>query len=87
MSVTNEAADRSQPDVNDPLTGIYTIDDFLRIRAEEEPQVPILAYPRSELGLLDYDHFTARDLDRFGGNVARILTARGLHVKVRAFPS
>ncbi|KAM3076421.1 hypothetical protein ACMFMG_007240 [Clarireedia jacksonii] len=41
------------------------LDDLITIRASDEEQVPILAYPRPGKGIADFECFTGRDLDRF----------------------
>ncbi|PQE05909.1 nrps-like enzyme protein [Rutstroemia sp. NJR-2017a BVV2] len=41
------------------------LDDLITVRANDEEQVPVLAYPRPGKGIADFECFTGRDLDRF----------------------
>ena len=55
---------------------LYMVDDVLRERATERDQGPLFAYPKK--GLVDYEHFTAQDLDRFVDTAAKKLINHGL---------
>ncbi len=61
---------------------IFTIDDLLRERARLTPNVSLLAYPSSPKGTDDYNHYTARDLDRFADEAARKYIELGIPPKV-----
>ena len=56
----------------------YVVDDLLRAMALEKDQVPLIAYPGSERGLTDFEHFTALDLDRLTNAGVKYLISRGL---------
>ncbi|KAI9730859.1 MAG: putative NRPS-like protein biosynthetic cluster [Cirrosporium novae-zelandiae] len=65
---------------------IYTIDDLLCDRASDEEQVPLVAYPKSKHGLIDYEHFTPKDLDRFTDHSAKKLMQNGIAPTVQKTP-
>lgn len=60
------------------FTDLILVDDLIRQRAKEEDGVPLLAYPASERGVTDYEHFTAKSIDNFITNAADRLTDQGL---------
>ncbi len=49
----------------DTFGELKVLDDVVRYRAADNPQVPILGYPRFEHSVDDYEHFTGRQLDQF----------------------
>ncbi|GAD96228.1 NRPS-like enzyme [Paecilomyces variotii No. 5] len=53
------------------------LDDLVRLRALDEEQVPILAYPKLEGNTIVYDRFTGKDLDRLISNGVAQLGAHG----------
>ncbi|PQE04896.1 NRPS-like enzyme protein [Rutstroemia sp. NJR-2017a BBW] len=55
----------TQPDNTSSLGEFLILDDLITVRANDEEQVPILAYPRPGKGIADFECFTGRDLDRF----------------------
>lgn len=44
---------------------LKVLDDIVRHRAADDFQVPILAYPRFEHNVDDYERFTGKQLDQF----------------------
>lgn len=59
------------------------LDDLIRLRASDEDQVPILAYPKIEENGTYYEFFTGRDLDKLVSYGASQLVTRGFkQVKV-----
>ena len=53
---------------------LVMMDDLIRLRAADDVQTPILAYPHSrDNGRLFYEYFTGRDLDRLVDGAARAL--------------
>ncbi|RDW78967.1 putative NRPS-like enzyme (JCVI) [Aspergillus mulundensis] len=42
---------------------LNTLDDLIRVRAADAVQKPILAYPKSQDGVIEYEYFTGEDLD------------------------
>lgn len=61
--------------VND---GLVVVDDLIHQIAEEDAQAILIAYPKSERGLSDYDRFSAGRIDAYVSNAAEMLTQRGL---------
>lgn len=59
-------------------TTLKTLDDLIRRRAEEDTQIPIIAYPKSAQGVTDYEYFTGRDIDRLVDGAAKSLITCGL---------
>lgn len=64
---------------------IYTYDEVIRSRALDEDQVPLIAYPKSKLGITDYEFFTGKELDRLVDGAAKALINSGLRSLVRLF--
>ena len=67
----------------DSSSRLVYVDDILRQRAQEEPQTPFIAFPKSLTGLDDFELFTARDVDRFVNNAVRKLLDHDLNTAVR----
>ncbi|KAK7955093.1 NRPS-like enzyme [Apiospora saccharicola] len=59
---------------------LWTIDDIIRVRAQDEVQCPILGYPRHDDKPTDYEYFTGRDLDRMVDETCHLLVQAGLEV-------
>jgi hypothetical protein len=57
---------------------IYTFDEVIRERAGDEDQVPLVAYPKSKLGITDYEFFTGKQLDRLVDGAAKCLVQAGV---------
>jgi hypothetical protein len=53
------------------------LDDLIHLRASDENQVPILAYPKIEEGGAHYEFFTGQDLDKLVSRGASQLVTRG----------
>jgi hypothetical protein len=58
--------------------GLQLLDDLIRQRAVDEDQTPLLAYPKSKLGITDYEFFTGRELNRLVDAAAKALIKRGI---------
>ena len=59
-------------------TEILILDDLIRQRAADKDQVPLLAFPKSETGILDYEEFGGQTLDRFIDQAAKYYVNCGL---------
>ena len=57
---------------------IYTFDQLIRQRAVDEDQTPLFAYPKSRLGIIDYEFVTGKQLDRLVDGAARALIQAGV---------
>lgn len=57
---------------------IILSDDLIRLRAADKEQVPLLCFPRSEKGIVDYEELTGRDIDRFVDQAAKYYMRCGL---------
>lgn len=57
---------------------LWTIDDLIRVRAQDEVQCPILGYPRHDDKPSDYEYFTGKDLDRMVDETCHRLVRAGL---------
>ena len=53
-------------------------DDLLRARAADKIQTPLLCFPRTERGLIDYEAFTGSDIDRFVDHAVKYYLMHGL---------
>ncbi len=60
------------------FTDLVLVDDLIRQLSKEEDEVPLVAYPASERGVTDYEHFTAKSIDNFITNAAARLMDQGL---------
>lgn len=58
---------------------LMIFDDLLRLRAADKTEVPLLCFPRSERGIVDYDEFTGRDIDRFVDHAVKYYLKCRLH--------
>ncbi len=59
---------------------LYMIDDLIRVRANDEEQVPILGYPRYKDSAAEYEFFTGKDLDRMVDEACRAFVKSGFEV-------
>lgn len=57
---------------------IILSDDLLRLRAADKVQMPLLCFPKSERGTVDYENFTGKDIDRFVDQAAEYYMRCGL---------
>ena len=69
------------------LQKTYTFDEVIGSRALDDVQVPLIAYPKSKLGITDYEFFTGKQLDRLVDGAAKSLINSGLKPLVRQPPS
>ena len=69
---------KKEPAADGQYRPFYVVDDLLRAMALEPCQFPLIAYPKSERGLTDFEHFTALDLDRLTDLGVKSLMSRGL---------
>lgn len=65
-------------DLYDKFGDLKVLDDIIRHGAADDPQLPILGYPRSESSVSDYEQFTGRNLDRFVDAVVKKLITLGM---------
>jgi hypothetical protein len=68
------------PSANDDsdLGELLILDDLLTVRAADKIQAPLLAYPRNDHNITDFELFTAQDLDRFVDQAVKYYLHRGL---------
>lgn len=59
----------STTSAEDPAS-FQLLDDVFRLRAADKIQTPLMAFPRSERGVSDYEYFTGQDMDRFTDQAA-----------------
>ncbi|KAI4149890.1 MAG: hypothetical protein L6R39_002393 [Caloplaca ligustica] len=60
------------------LGDFIIIDDLFKARANDRIQKPLLAFPRSERGVSDFELFSGQDLDRFVEHAAKYYLQAGL---------
>ena len=68
----------SIPSLKAAETAIRTVDEFIRQLANDQEQVPLLAYPTIERSASKCEYFTGRDLDRFVDAAAKYFIKSGL---------
>ncbi|KAI1743683.1 acetyl-CoA synthetase-like protein [Xylaria scruposa] len=61
----------------------WMIDDLIRVRANDEVQVPILGYPKYKDRATDYELFTGKELDRMVDETCHVLMKAGLEINSR----
>ena len=57
---------------------IYTFDQLIRQRAVDIDQTPLFAYPKSQLGVSDYEFITGKDLNRLVDGAAKAFVEAGI---------
>jgi hypothetical protein len=65
----------------------HTYDEVIRQRAVDSDQSAVIAYPKTRLGITDYELFSGRDLNRMVDGAAKSLIKAGLSPVVCAFPT
>ncbi len=55
------------------LGDFYLLDDVFKLRAADKVQIPLVAFPKSERAVTDFEYHTGQDLDRFVDLAAKIL--------------
>ncbi len=63
---------------------IWTFDQLLRRRGADLDQNPIIGYPKSPLGIADYELIKGETLNRFVDGAAKSLTKAGFNPVVCA---
>ena len=79
-----EVPNATQPAAGSRPDKINSINDFILHQAQNIPDTPLIAYPRSEHGCSDWADYTAKDLDRFADEAAKELTALSLRPTVKS---
>ncbi|OCK78011.1 acetyl-CoA synthetase-like protein [Lepidopterella palustris CBS 459.81] len=57
---------------------IFTIDDLVRHRAQDDSPAPLVAFPRSKHDASEWEVFTGRHIDRFTDGAAKYMRESGL---------
>lgn len=65
-----------RPSVEESKPCIF--DDVIRERAEDEEQVPLIAYPRTKDGVDDYEFFTGKQLNTLVDGAVKALIGMGV---------
>ena len=78
MAPTATTDDASLGNAPLELEDFLIADDLLRARALDKIQTPLLCFPRSERGVIDYEGFTGSDIDRFVDHAAKYYLTHGL---------
>ncbi|KAL8933717.1 MAG: hypothetical protein Q9216_006236 [Gyalolechia sp. 2 TL-2023] len=77
---TSQAGSHETSGLDDDLGEFVIIDDLFKQRAKDQVQKPLIAFPASERGIIDFEYFTGQDLDRFVEHAARYYLQAGLRV-------
>lgn len=56
-------------------------DDLLKARAADRNQGPLICFPKTERGVIDYERYTGKDLDRLVDHAAKYYMRCGLQAK------
>lgn len=78
MPAVNLSRENGGKGPEEDLGEFILIDDLFRARAKYKVQKPLIAFPKSEQSVSDFEYFTARDLDRFVEHAARHYLGLGL---------
>lgn len=82
MGDINESILRPKAEESKPVI----FDDVIRERAEDEDQVPLIAYPRTKDGVDDYEFFNGKQLHSLVDGAVKALMGMGLEpVVCRSF--
>ncbi|CAO1598011.1 hypothetical protein XANCAGTX0491_001788 [Xanthoria calcicola] len=84
MSAVNLSLENGGNGPEEDLGEIILIDDLFRLRAKDKVQKPLIAFPKSESSVSDFEYFTGRDLDRFVEHAARHYLGLGLKLNEHA---
>jgi hypothetical protein len=57
---------------------LFTYDQMIRQRALDTDQTPLIAYPKSQYGVADYETVSGQQLNRFVDGGAKALIKAGL---------
>jgi hypothetical protein len=63
----------------------YTFDQLIRQRAKDEDQTPLFAFPKSRLGVTDYELITGKKLNQVVDGAAKALIQIGFSPIVSIF--
>ena len=86
MEPISTANDSGNANVPVEREDINLSDDLLRLRAADKIQVPLLCFPKSERGTVDYEEFTGRDIDRYVDQAAKYYMRYGLQPVGESIP-
>jgi hypothetical protein len=64
---------------------LYTLDELIRQRALDDDQSPLIAYPKTRLGIDDYELFSGKELNGLIDGAAKALMQAGIEPVVRIF--
>ena len=64
-TVTPGASIQIVEDNSESLGDFYLLDDVFKLRAADKIQIPLLAFPKSERAVAEFEYFTGQDMDRF----------------------
>jgi hypothetical protein len=62
---------------------IFTFDEVIRERANDEDQTPLIGFPKSKLGYTDYEIFDGKQLNRLVDGASKALLKFGVKSLVR----
>ena len=79
QSVNKMAGDNVYSKSISPQGGLAVVDDLIRQRAEEEDQAFLIAYPKTDKALSDYDRFSAGRINACVSNAVEKLIQKGLN--------
>jgi hypothetical protein len=57
---------------------IFTYDRMLRQRGTDKDQTPLIAYPKSQFGVADYEFINGKTLDGYVDGAVKALISAGL---------
>jgi hypothetical protein len=66
---------------------LFTYDQMIRQRALDIDQTPLIAYPRSQYGVADYEAISGKQLNRFVDGGVKALIKAGLEPVVGMHPT
>ncbi|KAL8991869.1 MAG: hypothetical protein Q9169_007580, partial [Polycauliona sp. 2 TL-2023] len=84
VDLSTENRENGPEEEREDLGEFILIDDLFRTRAKDIIQKPLIAFPKSDRGISDFECFTGRDLDRFVEHAARHYMAMELKLNEHA---
>ena len=65
MTVASGTSIQIVEDSSESLGDFYLLDDVFKLRAADKIQNPLIAFPKSDRAVAEFEYFTGQDIDRF----------------------
>ncbi len=72
--VPTASAQFEEDSSDESLGDFYLLDDVFKLQAADKVQIPLVAFPKSERAVTDFEYHTGQDLDRYVDLAAKYYT-------------